>query len=183
MALDARSGDDPRMRGVSIRVLQPAEWRAYKDLRLRALADSPDAFSTLYADANAQPDEHWASRLLALSPVMDRLLVVERDAALNGMVWGRILSSDETTAHVYQMWVAPELRGLGLGRMLLQRIIEWVTRHGVRSILLGVTYGNGPAYRLYESVGFRAFGELEPLRPNSELQAQTMRLDISSAAP
>jgi len=168
--------------GVAIRELRATEWQAYRTLRLHALVDAPDAFSTLYAQAAAQPDEYWEERLAALSADADLLLVAEGDAQLAALVWGR-LDTDGAAAFVYQMWVAPELRGHGVGRALLKKVIDWAKGWGAATITLGVTQGNGPAYRLYESVGFQPVGESEPLRPNSTLRAQTMRLDISAPTP
>ena len=46
----------PAMSEINIRELAASEWREYRDLRLRALKDSPDAFSATYADAQARSD-------------------------------------------------------------------------------------------------------------------------------
>jgi ribosomal protein S18 acetylase RimI-like enzyme len=170
------------MDGVTIRTFRPAEWRSYRDLRLRALEDSPNAFSTTYAEASARSDEYWMSRLIQLSADTDRLLVAERNGQRCGMAWGRLQPSEENTAQVFQMWVAPEHRGFGIGRMLLEAIIDWARQHGAVSIVLGVTCGNEPAWRLYESSGFKAYGELDALRSGSELKVQSMKLGISRDA-
>ena len=37
----------------TIRTFSPGEWRAYRDLRLRALTDSPDAFGRTLAEESA----------------------------------------------------------------------------------------------------------------------------------
>ena len=52
------------MNGVpSVRLLLPHEWRVYRDLRLSALADSPDAFGMTFAEEQCRPDTEWSSRL------------------------------------------------------------------------------------------------------------------------
>jgi ribosomal protein S18 acetylase RimI-like enzyme len=170
------------MDGVMIRAFRSAEWRSYRDLRLRALEDSPNAFSTTYAEASAHSNEYWMSRLIQLSANTDLLLVAERNGQRCGMAWGTLPLSEKDTAHVYQMWVAPGHRGFGVGRMLLDGIIDWARKHRVVSIILGVTCGNEAAWRLYESSGFRAFGELEALRSNSEFKVQSMKLEIAPDA-
>jgi ribosomal protein S18 acetylase RimI-like enzyme len=167
------------MPDIRVRVFRSSEWRSYRDLRLRALQDSPTAFSTTFADASARSDEDWASRMAEGSAETDLPLVAEVDGELAGMAWGKIYPSERATAHLYQMWVAPEHRGLGVGRMLLEKAIEWARSHGVRWIILGVTCGDTPARRLYTSAGFQAIGDPEPLRPGSELGVQWMRLEIS----
>ena len=171
------------MPNVRVRVFRSSEWRSYRDLRLCALADAPNAFATTYADAQARSDEHWAARLAEGSAETDLPLVAEVDGEPAGMAWGKIAGSEPDIAHLYQMWVAPEQRGLGVGRMLLETAIEWARSRGARSIMLGVTCGDTPARRLYASAGFQAIGDPEPLRPGSELNVQTMKLEISPVAP
>src|SRR5262249_25805235 len=43
----------------SVRRLTRNEWREYRALRLRALADSPTAFATTLAEARAREDADW----------------------------------------------------------------------------------------------------------------------------
>lgn len=81
-------------------------------------------------------------------------------------------------AHLYQMWVAPAHRGRGIGRELLDAVIEWARAAGARAVELGVTCGNTPASRLYARAGFVPASDPGPLRPGSTLLAQPMRLVI-----
>lgn len=163
----------------SVRRLHAHEWRAYRDLRLRALGDSPDAFATLLRTAQLQPDAHWRERLAsgAASPC-DLPLVAEEDDAPAGMAWGTIDPAAPETAHVIQMWVVPEMRGRGCGALLLDAVVAWAREAKARHVVLGVTRGDTPAYRLYTRAGFRPVGDPEPLRPGSALLAQPMRLDL-----
>ena len=54
-----------------------------------------------------------------------------------------------------KMAVSPELRGLGIGRRLLQHAIAQAKRIGARSLFLGSNAKLENAVHLYESVGFR----------------------------
>jgi ribosomal protein S18 acetylase RimI-like enzyme len=163
----------------SVRRLEAHEWRAYRDLRLRALGDSPEAFATVLLTAQRQPDAHWRERLAsgAASP-WDLPLVAEEGDVLAGMAWGRIHPAAPETAHVFQMWVVPEMRGRGCGALLLDAVVAWAREAKARHVVLGVTCGDTPAYRLYTRAGFRPFGDPEPLRPGSAVLAQPMRLDL-----
>ncbi len=38
-------------------------WKEYRELRLRALREDPEAFSSSYATAIDEPDEFWRGRL------------------------------------------------------------------------------------------------------------------------
>ena len=42
-----------------IRELERREWALYRELRLRALAESPDAFGRRLVDELARPDAEW----------------------------------------------------------------------------------------------------------------------------
>lgn len=45
---------------VLVRRLLPDEWRAYRAIRLRALADAPEAYGSTLARGEGLPDETWA---------------------------------------------------------------------------------------------------------------------------
>ena len=47
---------------MQVRRVRPDEWRALRDVRLRALETDPDAFGATVAEALARPDEEWQSR-------------------------------------------------------------------------------------------------------------------------
>ena len=76
------------------------------------------------------------------------------------------------------MWVAPESRGSGCGAMLLDAIVAWAREARARSVALGVTRGDTPAWRLYTRAGFEPVGDPVPLRSGSPLLAQPMRLEL-----
>ncbi len=49
-------------------------------------------------------------------------------------------------------------RGVGLGRMLMERILEWMRARGFKKAELAVFGTNARAHRLYESLGFENEG-------------------------
>lgn len=161
----------------SVRRLEADEWRAYRDVRLRALGDSPDAFGSTLELEGIKPAEYWADRLSAgaTSP-WNHPLVADTGDELVGLAWGWIDPSVPEIAHAYQMWVAPNSRGRGFGRMLLDAIVTWAREANSRSVVLRATCGDTPAMRLYARAGFKADGEPEPLRAGSTVLAQPMRL-------
>jgi len=162
-----------------VRRLEAHEWRRYRDLRLRALGESPDAFGTTLEGARQLSDAHWAERLASGAASERSLpLVVEEGDAFVGLAWGGIDPAAPGAAYVIQMWVAPEVRGLGCGAMLLDAIAAWARDAGARSVTLSATCGDTPAMRLYLRAGFQPVGDPEPLRRGSTLLAQPMRLDL-----
>jgi GNAT superfamily N-acetyltransferase len=160
-----------------IRTFAPHEWGTYRDLRLRALADSPDAFGGTLADEKGRSDAEWSRRLASGDDSRAILpLVAEVCGEPIGLAWGRIDTSNPDVAALYQMWVAPSHRGLGAGQMLLEAVIAWARVRNASYLDLGVTCGDRPARRLYECAGFKPIGEPQPLRPGSTLLVQPMRL-------
>ena len=59
------------MSEISVRALEESDWQVYREVRLAALQESPQAFVTTYAEAATQPEQYWrncmvrAHRLLA----------------------------------------------------------------------------------------------------------------------
>lgn len=74
-----------------IRRFAPHEWQNYKKVRLRALADSPDAFGSKLAAERDRSDTDWARRLeLAVDTRWNLPLLAEAGAPTIGLAWGRI---------------------------------------------------------------------------------------------
>lgn len=68
------------------------------------------------------------------------------------------LSSVLDEGHLLHITIDPNYQGLGLGRRLLQYILELGQQKGLSSIFLEVREGNTPARGLYQSIGFNEIG-------------------------
>jgi ribosomal protein S18 acetylase RimI-like enzyme len=165
-----------RVPTAQVRTFAAGEWRLYRWLRIRALADSPDAFASTLERELAFPESWWRERLV-VGESADRPLLAEVGGQPVGLAWGRIAAERRETAHLYQMWVDPAFRACGAGDRLVAGVVDWARRCGAREVLLGVTRGNSPANRLYRRAGFVPIGE-EPLRPGSPLLVDNMRLEL-----
>ena len=169
--------------GLVVRNFEAHEWRVYRDLRLGALADSPDAFGTTLSHEQTLGDEHWSGRLGRGKPGgRDCPVLAEFDGEPVGLAWGRIEDAEPDKASLYQMWVDPKFRSRGASRMLLDAVVRWAESSQARYLELGLTQGNVSALRLYQSAGFEPHGEPEPLRPGSALLSQETRLPLGSTA-
>ena len=160
---------------IAIKTLGKEDWILYKTLRLRSLQDSPDSFGSSYESEAAYPDKEWISRLDPQGLARYALpLVAEVDGVPSGLAWGLIHEPDSKTAHVYQMWVAPEARGMGTGHALLNHITAWAEDAQIDRLVLAVTTTNPAAIALYFSSGFIPQGELQELKADSGLFTQMM---------
>src|SRR4051812_9286922 len=105
-----------------IRTIRPDEVEVYRAFRLRALADSPDAFSDSFALASARPSEFWHDRVAAMSAGVVSILVVAADAASDawlGMTGCYVENPSDDQALVVSVWVAPEARRRRIARRIL----------------------------------------------------------------
>lgn len=158
----------------------PREWRTYRDLRLRALADSPDAFGSTLEAESGRAEADWARRLEEADARADLPLVAHIGGEGVGLAWGRLRDDEPKVAHLYQVWVAPEYRGRGVGQMLLDAAMAWARVSGARTLALDVTCGDSPATRLYVRAGFRPAGDPVPLRAGSSVSVQPMQLALDN---
>ena len=168
---------------LKVREFLPDEWRTYRRLRLRSLAESPDAFGSTLAAEGSRSDSEWIERLRSgCHSETDLPLVAELKGQPIGLAWGRFPNpAARDKAHLFQMWVDPDFRRRGAGSALLKRVVEWATEMGASLLLLGVTCGS-PAVRMYAREGFEPVGDPSPLRADSCLLGQAMHLRLNRDA-
>lgn len=150
----------------------PDDWQASKALRLRALAESPAAFSSTLEREVAFDDDVWRTRLERATTFFG----IDAAGAFVGTVTGIADPHEANSREVVAMWVAPERRDEGIGRALLDAVVEWARTEGAASIALWVADGNDPARRLYESSGFVDTGQRDVIRES--LGEARLRLDL-----
>lgn len=61
----------------------------------------------------------------------------------------------EPHGFIYDVWVAPEHRGKGVGKGLVSWAADWARSKGYHKIKLEVAESNGQARHVYEELGFR----------------------------
>ena len=156
---------------MEIRELTEADAAVYWPVRLRALREEPESFGSAYDEAKDRPLALVAARLREMTSQDDFLLgAFMDDGQLVGIVaFGR--ESGRKNRHigsVYQMYVAPEGRGAGAGRALMQGLIARARAlDGLEQLTLAVVVSNTVARALYVSLGFAVYG----------LQRQALKLD------
>ncbi len=164
------------MSNMSIRVLTHHDWPQYKQLRLRALKESPEAFDATLESELRFSDTEWRSRLDPSHRKTHALpLIAEFDCAPTGLVWGAVDVLNPNTASVYQMWVANVARGKGVGRALLYTVIAWARELQLEQLMLSVNKNNSAALSLYESVGFQPVFATSPVLAKG---VQSLRFNV-----
>jgi len=169
------------MSELEIKILTPENWELYKSARLKSLRESPDSFGSIYDQEAVLSDAEWKSRLDLKFRDVDALpLIAEIEGHPVGIAWAFIHKPNLQVAHIYQMWVSPELRGKGIAKSLLHKIKAWALGRGCSLMALGVTTSNEAAVNLYRTFGFVAAGQLEQLRADSPLLVQPMTMELNS---
>lgn len=159
----------------NLRAISADDWATFKEVRLRALADSPDAFAVTLAEAEATTDAEWRERAGGSAPVVVAFDGDERPVAMGGY----FAPDDSDESFIWGMWVDPDWRGRGQGSRILAKLLEHADGVG-REVSLHVAEGNR-ARGLYEAHGFVSTGEWEPLRDGSPVRIERLRWSRSAA--
>jgi ribosomal protein S18 acetylase RimI-like enzyme len=155
-----------------------------RDVRLRALKESPAAFLSTYSAEAVRPAETWEDEASRRSRGAKEATFVavradedgddgdsdnggkgdgeyqresqradRREPACVGLVSaGR--PHGRPGLGLFSMWVAPQARRLGIGRLLVRAAIDWARACGDESVWLWVTRQNAAAIHFYERMGF-----------------------------
>jgi L-amino acid N-acyltransferase YncA len=145
----------PRTPGIEVVPLQPGHWDAVRRIYLEGIETRNATFET-----DAPTWEAWdASHVDGLRVVATRDGEVVGWAALSP-VSDRCVYGGVAEESVY---VAAGERGRGIGRLLLEELIERSEQAGVWTIQTGIFPENTASIRLHERVGFRVLGVREKL--------------------
>ena len=139
---------------IRLRRLTVDDAALYRELRLEALTNNPDAFSSTIDIERDRPLDRFAARLA------ENFVLGAFDGERPVGIAGFYVQPGPKHAHKGMLWgmyVRPETRGAGIGRVLLEAIIAHA-RDQVEILQLFVVADNLPARRLYQSIGFVEYG-------------------------
>src|SRR5665213_739 len=139
---------------LTIRQCGPTDWRDLRTIRLEALGDTPEAYSSTYEESVRWSDAQWKNA------ASNRLYYFAyRDRRVLGMVSGGFNDAHPGTRWLYGMYVTPSERGSGTAALLVRSIADWAKSQGVDEIYLHVGSSVPRARAFHERVGFRLTGE------------------------
>lgn len=145
---------------VSVRRLGPDDAEAYRALRLEALQRHPEAFGSSYEEEEPRLIERWQENLAA-DDVVTLGAYLERDLAAIGTLVPSPNAKSAHKASIYSIYTRWDCRGRGLCTRIMLQLLEEGRRRNRTAFRLFVAEPNVAARRLYERLGFRAYG-LEP---------------------
>jgi ribosomal protein S18 acetylase RimI-like enzyme len=150
---------DVRQKMRITRRLNPGEGRLYRAVRLEALHDSPEAFSSRYEDALARSDQSWTDQVDSSATGSNRATFVALEDQPVGLAALYRDENDTDVGELIQMWVAPEFRGGSVAADLLLEVFRWANSNRFASVKAEVMKSNARALRFYEKFGFSLSAE------------------------
>ncbi len=139
------------MTDTTVRVLDEKDWQIYRDVRLSALADSPDAFAASAAQERQFDEDFWRRRL-----VRSRRMIAESGGGVVGVVSvGRPSEEDPRNCEMFGLWVRPDLRGQGVAWKLVQAGVSQARTDSFGFVIYWVGTDNGRGVAFASSFGFR----------------------------
>jgi RimJ/RimL family protein N-acetyltransferase len=174
--------------GLEIRPLIEGDAPTWRDLRLRMLRDHPDVFGSSWEEFEQQSLGEVARRLRERNSPPD-------NALLGGFMNGALIGStglhreegakDRHKAVIWGVYVAPEARGRGVGRALMEAAIARARETpGVERLILAVATHNTAARALYIALGFTSWGlERHALKlPDRYIDEEFFALELDTGA-
>jgi ribosomal protein S18 acetylase RimI-like enzyme len=163
---------------ITLEPITPEVALIFKAVRLRALQESPTAFSSTYAKESQLPDDEWLKRSVRWASDGSIGYIAFDEGNACGLVACYAEEKHPARAHVISMWVDPACRRAGVGKMLIDALITWATAHGLHELKLMVVSVNQGAIEFYEHIGFRRSGVTGPYPNDPAIMEYEMLLTL-----
>jgi phosphinothricin acetyltransferase len=156
----------------TLRELRPDDWPAVRAIYETGIRDGDATFETETPSWKVWDAAHPELRLVA-----------ERDGTVVG--WAALSPASPRRCYrgvgEVSVYVAKGARGAGLGRSLLERLVERSEQAGYWTLTAGVFPENEPSLRLHEACGFRTVGIRERLGESGGVWRDVVLLERRSA--
>jgi L-amino acid N-acyltransferase YncA len=147
------------MTEIAVRVLDESEWALYRDVRLRALAESPESFTATLTDEADRDEQFWRDRVTRTS-----WLLAERGPVPQGIVSLGPYEEEPSAAEVFGLYVVPDARGTGVSWRLVESAAALAIQQAYRQLYYWVGTDNPRAIGFAKNFGFRTTSYRRPSR-------------------
>ncbi|MFL9962614.1 GNAT family N-acetyltransferase [Paraburkholderia sediminicola] len=145
---------------LTVRRIAADQGAVFRELRTASLREAPYAFGATLEDALsadvASFDATAAERAVSVS-ISTFILYTEGHPA--GLIEAHFDDTPARRAFVCELWVAPAVRHLRGGELLVDTAGSWLAGEGATEIYAWVADANRNAMRFYEALGFNQTGE------------------------
>ena len=158
---------------IELRTIEEREWQLTRALRLRSLAEDPEAFGSTLLEEDAFDDAIWIARAKSNAEGVATTGVL---AIVDGTPAGIAVGVHKADAvELNALWVAPEARRRNAGRALVEAVCTWARERGAPWIELEVALTSHAAQRLYRELGFEPTAKPEATCGTRRAPALRMR--------
>lgn len=138
-----------------VKKLDKNDWGDYREIRLEALKNEPDAFGSDYSEYKNKEDSYWVDRLSLSGEENGRSFLCAVLDNNNFMSVGGAYQDENNEWNIIAIYTKKEFRGIGAGSLLLSRILEELKNRGIKEVFLRVNVERAPAISLYKKFGFK----------------------------
>lgn len=160
-----------------VRRVRPDEWQEFRDIRLEALAESPDAFASTLDREQAFVEADWQWRIANGFNVIAYSDGTRPEPV--GLAGGYL---HDGVPELIAMWVQPSARGAGVAAALVGAVADWASEQTAGRLTLWVVEGNDRAERVYRRLGFARTGAAQPVPGNPALTEVQLARAIGGTA-
>lgn len=152
-------------RKMTIRLLEPTDGEGFVEFYA---AISPED-SRYYFSAADRTREKALARVAQADRATEVCLVIDGgDGRIYGEAWFR-WNDEENAKSVFGICISRELQGLGVGKSIMNYLMELATDYGPELMAIEVQKENNRALKLYMKLGFKIIREqLRPARTDCE---------------
>jgi GNAT superfamily N-acetyltransferase len=166
-------GRDSLGERLTVAALDGDDWATFRDVRMRSLLDSPDAFAATPEDEAGQDeadwrlrldDDKWCTAMMAGHPV--------------GLMGVAAIDRHGCDCWLHGCWVDPDVRRMGVTRRLLGWLDDVSRERHWRRQGLGVWPDNTDAIAAWERLGFTSLGAPLPSARRPGMRYLAMLRDV-----
>lgn len=137
------------------------DWRTLRELRLQALADSPDSFFGEMSAERDYSENHWRQEL-----DLNVWLMATCNTRQIGLVKLNCNARALDDLHLEALWVAPDTRRQGVGETLVSALERVAATKGAPELRLWVFTENHSARDFYLRLGYTRTPVIQDIKSN-----------------
>lgn len=156
--------------------LSPEKWKLYKEIRLKALREEPQAFNTSLDEAKTYKKEKWVKR--ASSPF--NFAAVIRKKPVGTISCYITEENSKKVAHIVGVFVLNNFRRKKIGYKLFNTLLDKIKEDKtIEKAELYVNKKQEAAINMYKKLGFKISGEKTSVMGDGlEHEEHKMTLDL-----
>ena len=144
-----------------IRILTSSDASTYRELRLQALSQNPEAFISTLEVERKKPLSSFIYELgIAKQAPFWGYYGIFLDQKLIGFcqIDKSPVAKKSHVAYLYNLYISPEYRGKGLAKKLVTELLEKIKSQQIELVFITYLSKNRPARDFYNHLGFKECG-------------------------